>query len=85
MSAEEVGGGARNAEAGRDDEPSRSAVQAMCGLAGVQLSSERLEALMTQAKAHFELMEVVARLDPGDAEPAGEFRLVRQEARKDGR
>jgi hypothetical protein len=57
----------------------------MCGLAGVQLSSERLEALMTQAKAHFKLMEVVARLDPGDAEPAGEFRLVRQEARRDGR
>jgi hypothetical protein len=34
---------------------------------------------MPQVEAHCALLDVVARLDPAESEPAGEFRLSRQE------
>jgi hypothetical protein len=84
MAASRPDKGVEGTGGGRGPALDHSAVQAISRLAGVELTSERLAELMTQADAHFGLLEVVSGLDPGESEPAGEFRLDRLEDGRNG-
>ena len=54
----------------------------LASLAGVTLSDERADALVSQAEPHFALLRVLATENPA-TEPAAEFRLDAWTPRRD--
>jgi hypothetical protein len=54
----------------------------LAALAGVDLTDERADALVSQAEPHFALLRVLSAEDPA-TEPAAEFRLDTWTPRRD--
>lgn len=56
-------------------------LRSLARMVGVELTDERIDALLPQAESHLALMQIVAALDPRSAEPAAELRLDWDEVR----
>lgn len=63
---------------------SPDAVQSLARMAGIELSRERVKALMPQIATYLAIMHVVDEMDAQSAEPALEFHLGPEKESIDG-
>lgn len=63
---------------------SKDAVRSLSRMVGIELSEERIKALMPQLESHMALMQVIEGLDAAGAEPAVELHLRPTKERLNG-